>query len=90
MSVEVSGGLFRLSANLPAGVRLARAAVPTNSLTKGRQKTIPSNGLVLSQALGHGHANGLVLLSLDTALADGHDARLDLPAHVDLERGALE
>ena len=75
---------------LPAGVRLARAAVPANSLTKGRQKTIASNWLVLSQAFGHGHADGLVLLALDAALADGHDARLDLPAHVDLERGALE
>ena len=77
-------------ARLPAGVRLAVARVPTDPLAKGRDHAVAADGLVLAQALGDGHADLAVLHALEPALADGHDARAHLLAHVHLERGALD
>ena len=77
-------------ARLPARVRIAVAAVPADPLAKGCDHAVSNNGLVLSEALGDGHAEGLVRVALKPALADGHDARLDDLAHVNFERGTLE
>ena len=74
----------------PAGVALAVARVPADLLAKGRRPCRTRDGLVLAEALGDGHADALVRDALEPALADGHDARADLLAHVDLERGALD
>lgn len=90
MSAEAGNGPRGLWTHLPARVRLAVARVPADPLAKGRHEAVARDWLVLSEALGDGHAEGLVRVALDAALADGHDARLDHLAHVDLERGALE
>ena len=83
---ELRGRLARL----PARVRLAVARVPADLLAKGHNHAIAGDRLPLAQAMRDGHAHLAVPLALDTALADGHDARAHLLTHVHLERGALE
>ena len=73
-----------------ADVRRSVARVPTNILTKGRDDAGAVHGLEGGQGLGDGAADALALAALDAAHAEDLHARLDLAAHKDLERRALE
>ena len=90
MGARAGDGPRGLWAHPSAGVRLAVAAVPADPLAEGRHEAVAGDGLVLAQALGNGHADALVLHALEAALADGHDARAHLLAHVQIERCALD